>query len=363
MNRLSSKMGLWVFSPVIFFSTWPPLSIAFLMCISCFRIVKVGLRKIVTLHLVSIICFFIILAMSFFSSYYNSDSVVDIRNFKFFFYIISLTLGFVLIKDNYLFTYKVSFFSFCSLLILQYVIFGWSAEARSNGFFYLPDQNNSMVILSFLYPGIMSFYSVHKKLLVSLITIFCMFIIGSRAGLAIVSLVFFYYFIKEVRPVGRIGLLCTLILGFFYLDIKLIDIKTLIEFDSYSDRVRITLWEVGIEQFTNKENIFFGMGYDFFNIYNYYLDNDMKHVHNIYLQVLFTTGILGFLALISFFFSWIYAAYKQNNSVLLLQVIIIMLIGCVETIYSDSRVLIFICFFLGLSYINYNAKSNKKLSE
>ena len=145
---------------------------------------------------------------------------------------------------------------------------------------------------------------------------------------------------------------------YLLLSFGIVDVTTFIEFNNYSDQVRLILWTVGLEHFLSSDNYFFGLGYEFTSLYANYLIHEMKHVHNIYLQVLFTSGIIGFIALIIFFISWLISSFRQGNLVLLLQVLIVMTLGLIETVYSDSRVFVLICFFLGFSYRNYPTDIN-----
>ncbi|KTF15207.1 O-antigen ligase family protein [Pseudoalteromonas sp. H105] len=344
-------------TPILFFTTWPPFALFTLLGGFLINLTKTSFIKVSKLYLISFICFFTILTMSVFSSIYNNDGVFDAKNYKFFFYIIALTYGFSLSKVSYRFTLFVSFFSFCILLILQYLLFGWSSDVRSNGMFYLPDQNNSMIIISFLFPAVMSLSSTSMKYLVIFLTIICMFFIGSRAGFALVAAVFTFYSMKEFSFIKRFYILLIFSIVIFYHGVDLESFAKLLEFNSYSDQVRLTLWKVGLNEFFHKENLLFGMGYEFFGIYNHYLNNEMKHVHNIYLQVLFTTGVFGGVAMIMFFLAWLYFSFRQGNISLFLQVIVVIILGLVETVYSDSRVFVVICFFLGLSYNNFMVKN------
>ncbi len=348
------KINCWPLIPIVFFSTWPPLAMASLVVSFCASCLRSNNFRITKLYLISLLCFSGILMMSFMTSLYNSEELLAAKNFKFLFYLIALSLGFSLARLNYATVYTVSFYFFCTFLIFQYLLYGWSAEARANGVFYLPDQNNSMIIISFFFPALLNLSSGRMKLVVSILTMSCMFLIGSRAGTALVGFVFIYFLLRELGVVSRFYLFSLLLFILLYVNADLSFILKLFELNSYSDKVRFTLWKIGLENFYQKDSWLFGFNSDFFNIYNSYLRNEMKHVHNMYLQVLFTTGGGGALLISAFFISWLISCFKRGNKTLLLQVLIVMALGMVETVYSDSRVFVVICFFLGFSYCNFS---------
>ncbi len=342
---------------ILIFATWPPIAMLYVTVGFVLQLIRTSFSKILVIHFISVILFSLIVIFSFITSTIKLGSA-DPRDLKFIFYILALSFGFSLRFDNYLKIFNLIFIFFTTFLMIQLYVFGWGPEVRGNGVFYLPDQNNSMTILAFLFPAVLANYEGKSKLLIGFVGIFIMFLIGSRAGMAIVLLTTILSLLNRPSLSQVLLLIPIFILPiYFSLSTGLIDVSTFFEFNNYSDQVRLILWSVGISEFLASSNYFVGLGYNFTHIYSLVLDHEMKHVHNIYLQVLLTSGLIGFFSILSFFFSWLYFSIKQGNYLLFYQVAIVMVLGMVETLYSDSRVFVLICFLLGLSFKSFKRKN------
>ncbi|WP_096141419.1 O-antigen ligase family protein [Shewanella algae] len=348
------------FGSIFIFGTWPPISMAYISIGFLIGMLKAKFKYVKKIHFISVV-FMSIIALTCFVTSYSLTGNGDYRDLKFVFYILALTIGFSVKVENVPLLFRWVFFVYCILLLMQNYFFGWGSESRENGLFYLPDQNNSMIIISFLYPAVVFSYSAFNKVLISFFAIMVMYIIGSRAGMGIIFLstmlsIFTQLKFKNTLLVAAIFLLPIVSL----ISNDVLDFSSFYEFNNYSDQVRLVLWSVGLENFLSSSNYFIGLGYDFPTIYADFLKSEMKHVHNIYIQVLLTSGIIGFISIVFFFISWLIFSYKQGNKILFLQVSIVMILGCIETLYSDSRVFSLICFCCGLSYVNYKCISEKQ---
>lgn len=106
---------------------------------------------------------------------------------------------------------------------------------------------------------------------------------------------------------------------------------------SASDSQRITLWERGWNEFI--QHPIYGVGWNYYS--KNLFDNDIKadtnplpqmalpmNAHNIFIHMLATTGILGFLCIVGFFSTCLYQAWKQKpqQQVLIFGIISILLI-------------------------------------
>ena len=117
--------------------------------------------------------------------------------------------------------------------------------------------------------------------------------------------------------------------------------------------IRFRLWEIALSVW--KRNILFGSGK--FPVVSYQASNlfpiqYLKHAHNVYLQILVTNGLVGFLAFINLFFSVLKAAFynlKSNKyACSLLSVLLAFSIeGVFEYFWGDSEVRYFLLYFIG----------------
>ncbi len=121
----------------------------------------------------------------------------------------------------------------------------------------------------------------------------------------------------------------------------------------HAPNVRFKLWGIALSIW--KRNILFGSGK--FPVVSYQIADSfpiryLKHAHNVYLQILVTNGVVGFLAFINLFFSVLKAAFydlKSNKyACSLLSVLLAFAIeGVFEYFWGDSEVRYLLLYFIG----------------
>lgn len=140
----------------------------------------------------------------------------------------------------------------------------------------------------------------------------------------------FLSFAKKITVVFLISFLPILFLGSFFKTEKSALFNTSLKQDNRSNAMRVLMWEYGWDTFKEKPIFGFGIGalpaVEFVNkddVISLEKTNSKKygHIHNAYLQLLATTGIIG---LFSYFLFWykivlkniiMYLFEKNNNSV------------------------------------------------
>lgn len=344
-----------VFSLVLTYAFWPPISMCVLLAVYTYKRVVTSIKVVKKVQIITFICMSTIVFFSM-STTLNLGGTFDFRDLKFLFYFLAFSLGFMTHTHNYRLVFKYIFYVLSVLLIFQFILYGWEVDDAER-FVYLPDKNNLMITFSFLFPAVIYRSKFLYKIQSILLAILIMLIIGSRSGMGLVILISLIS-LFDVRNFKR---------GFIYissvLSIALIvifdekfDLSSFYEINNYSDQVRLMLYAVGMESFLSSASSSYyllGLGHDFTSIYENYTDLPIAHVHNLYLQVLITSGIVSFFCIFLMLFSWIYFSLKNKNYLLFIQIIVIMVLGMVETIYSDSRVFMLICMLVGMSFTNY----------
>lgn len=133
---------------------------------------------------------------------------------------------------------------------------------------------------------------------------------------------------------------------------------------SASDSQRTTLWKRGWHEFI--EHPLYGNGWNYYSKYLFESNIQAKtkplpqlalpmNAHNIFIQILATTGILGFLCVVGFFCAALYSAWKQDvpKQVLMFGII------CVLLIHSQVEYPLFYVQFLYCLFILVALGNNK----
>lgn len=135
---------------------------------------------------------------------------------------------------------------------------------------------------------------------------------------------------------------------------------------SASDSQRTTLWKRGWHEFI--EHPLYGNGWNYYSKYLFESNIQAKtkplpqlalpmNAHNIFIQVLATTGILGFLCVVGFFCAALYSAWKQDvpKQVLIFGII------CILLIHSQVEYPLFYVQFLYCLFILVGLSNNKAI--
>ncbi len=131
--------------------------------------------------------------------------------------------------------------------------------------------------------------------------------------------------------------------------------------------VRLKLWGIAFSIW--KRNILFGSGkfpVVAYQAADYFPIEYLKHAHNIYLQVLVTNGLTGFLGFINLFYailkSVVYSLKSNKYASSLMSVLLAFLIeGIFECFWSDSEVRYLLLYFIGFVLANSLELSSKKV--
>lgn len=200
----------------------------------------------------------------------------------------------------------------------------------------------------------------HKIVLFSFTIFFiiCLYLTGSRgyyiAGFITYFLIFLFYILKTKKfiiPLFMV-LVSILIIAGLYSNNKYMQerVKNTSVTTEYSLTNRIDSYKVAIVLFKN--NILFGVGPrqsvkqdKFYEIMNLPKNDNSRHLHSMYLNLLAEFGIIGFVLfgiIILLIFKNLYICYKEKHSVLALCLLfawISLLIGdCFDTVLRGPRV-------------------------
>lgn len=243
----------------------------------------------------------------------------------------------------------------------------WSGDAMAATI-----QNSYLYFTLFFIPIILFYekYSYIKKIMLSVIvlvsTIFS-FMIGSRTFLValmlIISISLYYlikYNIKDIKKhLKYILILLIVIVSFFIID--LFDIRTTImnsiliqrlvsgSFNIFSDP-RIATW---IEILGNMSNHFFGGIYE--------LETGLRFAHNMWLDILRTSGVIPFILIIAISIFHIYEIVKlclvtnYKYKCLLISFNLLLYVLCfLEPVFEGYYYILILFFFnMGLFFANY----------
>lgn len=135
---------------------------------------------------------------------------------------------------------------------------------------------------------------------------------------------------------------------------------------SASDSQRTTLWKRGWHEFI--EHPLYGNGWNYYSKYLFESNIQAKtkplpqlalpmNAHNIFIQVLATTGILGFLCVVGFFCAALYSAWKQDAP----KQVLIFGIICILLIHSQVEYPLFYVQFLYCLFILVGLSNNKAI--
>ena len=199
------------------------------------------------------------------------------------------------------------------------------------------------------------------KIILSLLTLFliiCLYLTGSRgyyiAGFIVYFLIFLFYIIKTKKFIIPlfIILVSVLIIAGLYSNNKFMQdrIEKTNVSKEWSLTNRIDSYRAALVIFKN--NVLFGVGPrqsvkqdKFYEIMNFSKDDNSRHLHSMYLNLLAEFGIVGFILfgiIILLIFKNLYISYKEEHSILALCLLFAwmsLLIGdCFDTVLRGPRV-------------------------
>lgn len=203
-----------------------------------------------------------------------------------------------------------------------------------------------------------------KNWIFVLITFVALLLTGKRGPLlfTVAAMVVVYFFFKEDKPKGRLlKIFGLMILGAVALLVAAIFVPQLLNvvnrFFNESESGDVTagrgeLYQLAYDLFRKKPLTGFGWGsyptFYYEHLGKYMTVYKYRHAHNIYLQLLCETGIIGFIMYVSFFLYnlfitiKLYKAYRKDN---------------ITLSYSAEYILPF-CLFIQLFFIMYGMTGN-----
>ncbi len=218
-----------------------------------------------------------------------------------------------------------------------------------------------------------------QKVILSLLTIFfiiCLYLTGSRgyyiAGFITYFLIFSFYIIKtkQFKIPLLVVLISILIIAVLYSNNKFMQdrVKNTSVTKEWSLTNRIDSYKAALIIFKN--NILFGVGPrqsvkqdKFYEIMNFSKDDNSRHLHSMYLNLLAEFGIIGFILfgiIILLIFKNLYISYKEEHSILALCLLfawISFLIGdCFDTVLRGPRVAMEYFWLTGLALNKIKSK-------
>lgn len=128
---------------------------------------------------------------------------------------------------------------------------------------------------------------------------------------------------------------------------------------------RIELWRTGLRII--KDNSITGIGFGTFfkytHLYSSVITKYIEHCHNIYLQIIMETGIIGFTTFLITLFSIVkrvlkeYFLDKRNKFSILVMLILSMTLihGVVDSVSLTPQIMLILSCFIGLSLSEYKA--------
>ncbi|WP_299548807.1 O-antigen ligase family protein [Seonamhaeicola sp.] len=202
--------------------------------------------------------------------------------------------------------------------------------------------------------------NLYVKLLLNFILFASVLIIASKLTIIFFVILFFTYFLIDLKWtfLKRTLLIATLVLSFLL--ILTLYIKTdLFRTLSVSINERKDLFKCSIEGINS--NLFLGIGND--NVKNYIAncnsDLGLKNTHNIFLQEFLSNGVLGIIILCVLFYIFIRFFLKVQSILGVTLIVMILFFGLVEHLFNlQNGVLFFIPFLLLIFYTcNFGLRS------
>lgn len=250
----------------------------------------------------------------------------------------------------------------------------------------IPDTNYIAVYLLLLIPiqnylkcTVTKKYKKQILILKNIILSYGVLLTKSRGALAILILYGIYTIFKSknlsIKQISTIVL--TILLGFWIgfetslFEDQFNNLLTIFNGENYSNYVRINMYKDALFKMF-PENPFIGVGPKNF-VYTFpkynSIDFNPSHIHNIYLQSLLETGLIGLLFLIIFFKNFIKQIFKFNKgkskddlkfNYFIEFIIIFAFYGLFDNSWGDSRVAFLFFIILGQisSIIKYYGKTN-----
>lgn len=322
---------------------------------------------------------YILLPSAIFSSIYQQSKLKLNIIFKYYIYIIStlLALSFLIaLYKNYTFNLDQGFplLKFKSWFFTYHYI---AANVNISAIYLSLFTSLAVVLLMLDVTGKENLnlkISQKLKWALLLVLIIFIFLLSARTILVSTSLVVYFFIFKYLRSnnkiiifiVGSIVLFFGLTLVVFYNDV--LRLRVLSAFQFYDDAKYFTgglssrayQWMSIFEEFFNN-NIYFGVGtgdiYDKYLIAyeRYNLDwavENRFNSHNMYIESLFSTGILGLTTFLLMFFYSLKMAIKRRNRTHLIFLILFFSAGVTESLLSRQYGIIYFLLFNSLFYFS-----------
>lgn len=218
---------------------------------------------------------------------------------------------------------------------------------------YPPDNNHTGIIFGFL--GFFLIAGSRRFERYRFVLVYAVFalLIQSRSLMAMIP--FFHLFYTD-----RLRLSTVLIFPAMFLIITLMILYN-INFDTFSDRLRLLIWAFSYEYAVNNSmSILAGGEANFGNAlsqFTFHHDLVVSHAHNMFLQIWASYGLGSLVVVVLLFMHMFYVCWRFGDSVLAFQLATLLVFAQIEAVISDARILCVILLYVGMRMKMHHAQS------
>lgn len=222
--------------------------------------------------------------------------------------------------------------------------------------------------------------SITFKIVWLLLLVVFFFLLSARTSIASTSLILFFFSFKKAREMKKtkvfilvslviIAMLCVVIYNNDVLRLRFFSAFEFHEKSQYFSgglSSRAFQWKALFVELWDKNNLFFGVGIgdvnaSYIEAYNRFgLDWAIRNnfnAHNMYLEILFSMGIMGLSVLILILMLSFHIAFKTKNYAYRVFLILFLMAGLTESLLNRQYGLIYFLLFNHLFYFNVKFKA------
>jgi O-antigen ligase len=248
--------------------------------------------------------------------------------------------------DIYLKVFNV-FLLYSLIVILKYDFFasGRNIESVRNMIYFFPNSFSILLVINF---WIKRFYEKNLDLFDFIIVILLLLSL-SRTGVLIFFITGILYYFKRLKHnfsfknIILFFIVIILLLSSVYIVLHNRNTDNFDDFLRSNFKTRFRLW-IPIVNII-KDNMILGLGFERTSIIFNNLNLPNVSFHNIYLEILFKIGVVGFFVISIYVLRLLIISYKINFSLFII-LIIILVSGFFQNVLTDYRVMFYLYYFI-----------------
>lgn len=248
--------------------------------------------------------------------------------------------------DIYLKIFNV-FLLYSLIIVLRYSFFGSGRNIESirNLIYFFPNSFSILLVINF---WIKRFYG--KRLdLFDFIIVTLLLISLSRTGVFIFFISGILFYFKKLKHsfsfknVILFFIVITLLLSLVYIVLQNRNMDNFDDFFKDNLKTRFRLWIPILHVI--RDNIMLGLGFERTSIIFNNLNLSNVSFHNIYLEILFKMGLVGFFVISSYILCLLFISYNFNYALFII-LTIFLVSGFFQNVLTDYRLMFYIYYFI-----------------